>query len=250
MIPDIAEFGRHWRDVYDTVVAADHVARGDAAGVAFLRDRAAGGPALELGIGTGRLALPLAEAGIGVFGIEASVEMVERLREKPGGDSIDVKIGDMAEPAFPEGMFRLIFCVYSTFFHLRSQQAQLRCMGSAASQLAEDGVFVVEVFVPDRSRFTNDQHAETVAITPESLTLDFATHDGVAQTIESTRVLCDARRTRLLPLTLRYAFPSELDLMARLAGLRLRERFGGWNGESFDARSRWHVSVYEKPRRA
>jgi SAM-dependent methyltransferase len=195
-------YGDRIADVYDAMMAdlpdpTDSVDR--------LADLAGPGPALELGIGTGRVALPLAARGVQVHGVDASEAMVGRLRAKPGGEAIPVTLGDFAGvPA--EGDYRLVYVVFNTFFALLTQDAQVRCFAGVARRLAPGGAFVLQDF----------QHV----------------------------VLAEGG-VRLHPGAIRYAWPSELDLMARLAGLRLRERWGGWRREPFGADSPLHVSVYE-----
>ncbi|HEV8650676.1 MAG TPA: methyltransferase domain-containing protein [Actinomycetes bacterium] len=203
------------------------------------------GPALELAIGTGRVALPLAAAGVEVHGIDASERMVERLRAKPGGRDIPVTMGDFAEVAV-EGSYRLVFLVYNTLFMLLSQDAQVACFANVAARLAPGGVFVVEAFVPDLGRFRRGQAVSVGQLGTEKVRLDLAVHDPVAQRIDSQIVLVWPEGMRLQPTFLRYAWPAELDLMARLAGLRLRDRWAGWRREPFTASAEKHVSVYER----
>jgi SAM-dependent methyltransferase len=214
--------------------------------VEFLAGLAAAGPVLELGIGTGRIALPLLERGLEVHGIDASERMVERLRAKPGGERVTVTIGDFAEVAV-EGTFHLVFVVFNTFFGLLDQEAQVRCFQSAAAPLAPGGAFVIEAFVPDPTRFSGGQHLGTREVTADSLRLDASTHDPVAQRVRTQHVFLDERGIRLYPVQIRYAWPSELDLMARLAGLTLAERWSGWRREPFTPAAGRHVSVYRRP---
>jgi len=210
-----------------------------------LAELAGPGPALELAIGTGRVALPLAAAGVEVHGIDASERMVERLRAKPGGRDIPVTIGDFAEVAV-EGSYRLVYLVFNTLFMLLSQDAQVACFANVAARLAPRGVFVVEAFVPDLGRFTRGQAVSVGQFGTEDIRLDLAVHDPVAQRIDSQIVLVRPEGMRLQPTFLRYAWPAELDLMARLAGLRLRDRWAGWLREPFTASAEKHVSVYER----
>ena len=213
------------------------------AAVAFLAELAASGPVLELAIGTGRIALPLAERGIDVHGIDASEKMVARLRSKPGGDGIPVTIGDFADVAV-EGQFTLIYVVFNTLFGLPTQEAQIRCFGNVAAHLAHGGVFVVEAFVPDLSRFDRDQRVEAERVGLNGVWLTVSRHFPTEQRIESQNVRLDAEGVRLYPVQIRYAYPSELDLMARVAGLRLRGRFYGWKREPVTAGTNACVSVY------
>jgi SAM-dependent methyltransferase len=214
--------------------------------VALLAELAGPGPALELAIGTGRVALPLAAAGVEVHGIDASERMVERLRAKPGGQDIPVTIGDFAEVAV-EGPYRLVYLVYNTLFVLLSQDAQVACFANVAARLGPGGLFVVEAFVPDLGRFSRGQSVSVGQFGLEAVRLDLAVHDPVAQRIDSQIVLVRPEGLRLQPTLLRYAWPAELDLMARLAGLRLRDRWAGWRRERFTASAEKHVSVYQPP---
>ena len=193
--------------------------------VNVLAGLAAGGRALELGIGTGRVALPLAARGVEVHGIDASRAMVAKLRAKPGGGAIAVTIGDFA--AFQvDGRFDLIFVVFNTFFELVTQEAQVQCYRHVAAHLSPGGVFLIEAFVPDPGRFTRGQSLGVTRIDPDLVSLDVARHDPVAQRVYSQHLIFTESGTRLYPVQLRYAWPSELDLMARLAGLRLERIYG------------------------
>ena len=213
--------------------------------VNFLTDLGGPGPVLELGIGTGRVALPLAQRGYEVHGIDASEAMVEKLRGKSGGEGIPVTIGDFAELDI-EGEFSLVYVVFNTFFALLSQEDQLRCFSSVARRLREGGVFVIEAFVPDMTRWDRDQRMEARHVESDSVVLDAASHDPVEQRVASNHLVISQAGVKMYPVRLRYAWPSELDLMARVAKLRLRERWGGWRREPFSASSVKHVSVYER----
>lgn len=207
---------------------------------------AGGGPALELGIGTGRVALPLAERGVEVHGVDASEAMVRQLRAKPGGDRIPVTMGDFSEvPA--EGPFGLIFVVAGSFFELASQEAQVRCFENAARRLRPGGVFAFDGLVPDAGRSAGDQDMRLIPSSDERLIVRFRKFDLVAQTYTSNYLVVEDGAARHLKVRFRYAWPSELDLMARLAGLRLRERSSSWLGEPFTGTSPSHVSIYERP---
>jgi SAM-dependent methyltransferase len=213
--------------------------------VELLASLAGSGPVLELGIGTGRLALPLAERGLEVHGIDASVAMVARLRAKPGGERIPVTIGDFADVGV-DGTYPLVFVAFNTFFALASQDDQVRCFSGVAAHLAADGVFVIEAFVPDVTRLAFGHHPRTERVDIDAVELSASHHDPVRQVVESQHVVIGERGTSLYPVRVRYAWPSELDLMARLAGLRLRERWGTWRRETFGAASPRHVSIYER----
>lgn len=219
--------------------------RGDElAAVGFLEQLAGQGPALELGIGTGRIALPLAARGVRVDGIDLSPAMVDQLRARPGGDQLSVTIGNFADVAVP-GSYRLIFVVFNTFFNLLTQEEQVGCFQNAAAHLSEDGVFVIEAYVPTfLYRLRNDQYVDAEAIEVDQVRLDVLRHQPVTQMLEESHVTLSAAGMRLNPVVQRYAWPSELDLMARIAGLRLQSRWGGWGREPFSASSERHVSVY------
>jgi SAM-dependent methyltransferase len=211
--------------------------------VAFLAAHAGSGPVLELAVGTGRVALPLAERGIDVHGIDASEAMVARLQSKQGGEAIPVTIGDFADVPV-EGRYTLVYIVFNTFFALQTQEAQVRCFDSVAAHLTDDGVFVVEAFVPDLTRFDRDQRTETMQIGLDDAWLALARHHPAEQRVQGQHVFLSSEGTRFYPVYLRYAYPSELDLMARLAGLRLRDRFDGWGGKPFMGQTQSCVSVY------
>jgi SAM-dependent methyltransferase len=219
--------------------------RGDeGAAVAFLAQLAGPGPALELGIGTGRIALPLAARGVRVDGVDLSPAMVDQLRARPGGDQLAVTIGDLADVPVP-GTYRLIFVVFNTLFNLLTQEDQVRCFENVAAHLADDGSFVVEAYVPTfLHRLRNHQYVDAEAIQVDEVRLDLLRHDPATQMIEESHVSLSPAGVRLNPVVQRYAWPSELDLMARIAGLRLKGRWGGWDREPFNSSSSVHVSVY------
>jgi hypothetical protein len=170
--------------------------------------------------------------------------MVAKLRVKPGGEQISVTMGDFADVPVT-GTYPLIYLVFNTLFNLLTQDDQVRCFGNVASHLTEDGCFVVEAFVPTYLyRLRDDQYVDAEAIGVTEATLDVGRHDPVAQRLDETHIVLGREGVRLYPIVCRYAWPSELDLMARLAGLRLRDRWGGWNREPFTAVSKLHVSVY------
>ncbi len=237
----MTSFGRATADSYDGTPRGD-----EAETVSFLHRLAAGGPALELAIGTGRIALPLMEKGIRVDGIDLSPEMVARLREKPGADRITVTMGDFAAVDVP-GRYPLVYLVFNTLFNLLSQDDQVRCFENVAAHLTDDGVFVVEAFVPDfLFRLRDHQYVDAEAIGVSAVRLDVGRHDPTQQLLEESHVELTPAGVRLFPIVCRYAWPSELDLMARLAGLRLMNRWGGWSEEPFTSASPRHVSVYSR----
>jgi SAM-dependent methyltransferase len=233
-------YGDHLADVYDQWFGSVE----DAA-IDRLSELAKGGRALELGVGTGRVALPLAARGIEVHGIDASNAMVSKLRAKPGGESIAVTIGDFADVRV-EGEFPLVFVVCNTFFGLPTQEEQVRCFRNVAAHLAEGGSFVIEAFVPDMTRFTGGQEVRTFAVSTEHASLQLSRHDLVLQRVKGQLVVFRNNELKLYPVEIRYCWPSELDLMAQLAGLRLRHRWGAWTQGEFNAASQKHISVYER----
>ena len=210
-----------------------------------LEELAAGGRALELGIGTGNFALPLAARGVDVHGIEISEAMVERLRAKDGGATLPVTIGNFADVKV-RGTFSLIYVINNTLFMLTDQEEQVRCFANAASHLDESGVFLVDAFVPDVSRFDRGQEVRARLPDLDTVRLDVSTHDPMNQLVDFRHVLVSEAGIRVYPARLRYAWPSELDLMARLAGLRLRERWADWRRSPFTSESQAHVSIYER----
>jgi hypothetical protein len=198
---------------------------------------------LELAIGTGRLALPLAARGIAVEGVEASDKMVARLRAKPGGDRIPVVIGDMADVR-AQGPFRLVYLVFNTLFNLLDPARQADCFRNVARVLEADGAFVIKCFVLDPARFDRGQRVDALEVTEDSATIQVWTHDAVAQRYWKQTITFGPDGMRLLPSSLRYSWPSEIDLMAGQAGMRLAERYGGWDRRPFGPDSMDHVSVY------
>jgi SAM-dependent methyltransferase len=240
-----ATYGDRIAEVYDEWYASsDRAAPADEI-VAFLRALAGEGAALELGIGTGRIALPLHASGVAVHGIDASEAMVAKLTAKPGGDEIPVTIGSFADFALDQ-RFSFVFVVFNTFFALESQDEQVACFRAVARHLGDGGVFVMEAFVPDLTRFQRDQTVGAVEVATDLVKLDVTLHDPVAQRSTTQHVVISEDGIRLYPVNVRYAYVSELDLMARLAGLRLRERWAGWRKEPFGPGAQRHVSVWER----
>jgi SAM-dependent methyltransferase len=235
----IMSFGEDVAELYRDVQRGDEMAA-----VAFLEQLAGRGPALELAIGTGRIALPLAARGIRVDGIDISPAMIAQLRAKPGSDDISVTVGNFADVSVPD-TYRLIYIVWNTLFNLLTQEDQVRCFQNVADHLTDDGSFVVEAYVPAfLYRLRNDQYVDAEAIRVDEVRLDLLRHDMATQTIEESHVSLSSAGVRLNPVVQRYSWPSELDLMARIAGLCLKSRWGGWNREPFNSTSSIHVSVY------
>jgi SAM-dependent methyltransferase len=231
-------------EVYDALAQ-----RGDEeATVALLAALADGGRALELAIGTGRIALPLAATGIAVDGIDFSEPMVAKLRAKPGGAQLDVTMGDFADVGV-NGTYRLIYVVFNSFFNLLEQDDQIRCFENVAAHLADDGCFVIEggctlTFI---DQLRGGQYVEAEHIGVDNVRFDLLRFDPSTQILHENHVhVSHDDGITFNPVMQRYAWPSELDLMGRLAGLSLRERWGGWNRQAFTARSDNVVSVYAK----
>lgn len=212
--------------------------------VDVLTELADGGRALEFAVGTGRIALPLSRRGVPVDGIDMSRAMVARLRAKDGGDGIGVTIGDFATTRVP-GTFALVYLVYNTIGNLTTQDAQVACFRNAAAHLAPGGCFVIETGVPELRRLPPGQNAVPFTISPTKVGFD--TYDTATQAMSSHHIRLVDGRPEYFALPFRYVWPAELDLMARLAGLRLRHRWEGWTKAPFTHESGEHVSVWEKP---
>jgi SAM-dependent methyltransferase len=212
--------------------------------VDLLAELAHGGRALELGIGTGRVALPLAERGVEVHGIDLSRAMVAKLREKPGGDRIPVEIGDFASTR-ADGTFTLAYLVFNTINNLTAQAEQVACFRNAAAHLEPGGCFLIEVGVPQLRRLPP---GETFHVFDVSEThWGFDEYEVVNQGLVSHHFTLRDGQIMRRSIPFRYVWPAELDLMAELAGMRLRDRWSGWRREPFTSESRKHVSVWEKP---
>jgi SAM-dependent methyltransferase len=211
--------------------------------VDFLADLAGAGAALELGIGTGRIALPLAQRGVPVHGIDLSEAMVARLRAKPGGDAIPVAIGDFATTTV-DGTFAVAYLVYNTINNLTSQDEQVACFQNVAAHLEPGGCFVIEVGVPQLQRLPPGETVRPFDVSPAHLGFD--EYDVATQGLISHHYSLVDGAWRATSTPFRYVWPAELDLMARLAGMRLRDRWSGWKREPFTSESRKHVSVWER----
>ncbi|MGO9558456.1 MAG: class I SAM-dependent DNA methyltransferase [Acidimicrobiales bacterium] len=211
--------------------------------VSFLADLAGAGAALELGIGTGRIALPLSQRGVRVHGIELSPDMVAQLRVKPGADDIGVTIGDFATTKV-DGTFKLAYLVYNTITNLTTQDEQVECFRNVASHLEPGGSFVIEVYIPELRRVPPGEAIHAFDVTPAHL--GFEEYDFATQIAISHHYWVVDGRLETFSAPFRYVWPSELDLMARLAGMSLRERWSNWNREPFTSESRKHISVWEK----
>ena len=239
---DESTYGERIAEVYDGLY---EIFRGDAlAAVEFLAPLAKGRRVLELGIGTGRIALPLAERGIKIHGVDASPAMVAKLRSKSGGAEIPVEMGNFANLKLG-GRFSLIYVVFNTFFGLLAQEDQVRCFTRVAKRLTPDGAFVIEALVPDLTRFDRGQRTSTTLLSDERTIMAVSKLDAAPQRIRSQHLVIDKSGVHRYPVELRFAYPPELDLMARIAGMRLRARWGGWDRRPFTSESANHVSVYE-----
>jgi SAM-dependent methyltransferase len=234
----LQSFGPEAASRYDDALRGDEEETVD-----FLAGLAGSRPALEFAIGTGRIALPLAARGLPVDGIEQSTAMIARLREKPGGPDLRVVQGDMAVDAGPGGPYGLVFLVFNTIGNILTQEGQVACFENAARQLLPDGVFVVEKQLPwvsvPREQFVNAEY-----VGADAVVLDVNRYDPSTQILCENHVRIGTEGIRMGPISQRLVSPAELDLMARIAGLRLLDRWGGWTGEPFTAESTRHVSVY------
>jgi SAM-dependent methyltransferase len=238
---DPTAYGAAVADVYDDLYGDDLFDTDGAVGC--LLELAGKGPVLELGVGTGRLALPLAAAGLRVHGIDASEAMLDRLRAKPGGADIGLTVADFSEFALPE-TFSLAVLAINTIFALPDQDAQVRCFACVAAHLEPGGCFVVEAFVPNPARFQHGQSIRVRTMTAGRVVLDVARIDEATQFMYTSQVHLRDGDIRVHAANHRYAWPSELDLMARLAGLQLEDRWQDWSRTPFSAGSQSHVSIY------
>lgn len=233
------QFDRRYADLADPAVVDPTVA--------FLADLAGRGAALEFGVGTGRIALALQRRGVPVQGIELSEAMIARLRAKPGGARIGVTLGDFAAARVP-GSFAVVHLVANTIMNLTTQDEQVACFENAAAHLEPGGCFVIEVLVPGLQRLPPGETFQPFAVSPNHIGFD--EYDVATQGLVSHHYWIEDGAVEVLSPPFRYVWPSELDLMAKLAGMRLRERWGGWKREPFTAASSKHVSVWEKPAEA
>ena len=211
--------------------------------VDFLAELAGTGTALELGIGTGRIALPLSQRGVRVQGIELSPDMVAELNKKPGAEAIKVTIGDFATKRV-DGLFKLAYVLRNTITNLTSQDEQVGCFQNVAAHLEPAGCFLIEVFVPELRRLPPGETIHAFAATPTHFGFD--EYDPANQMLVSHHYWLTEGNIETFSAPFRYVWPSELDLMARLAGMKLRERWGGWDRQPFTSESRSHISVWEK----
>jgi SAM-dependent methyltransferase len=231
-------YGDTWAEIYDEQASASFVGE-----VELLAGLAGAGPVLELGVGTGRVAVPLAERGLAVHGLDPSEGMLARLSEK--SDAVEIHVGVMDD--FDLGLeFSLVYVVFATIFAPLTQEEQVATFDAVARHLQPGGVFVVQAFVPDVTRFDRGQRHGVLDVGVDRLVLEGTKIDRAQQLLIGQRVILTEQGTRLYPVMLRFAYPPELDLMARLAGLRLRDRWADFERTPYDAKSEYHVSVYEK----
>lgn len=243
---DASTYGEGFADVYDDWYGGISDA---GATVEVLAALAAGGPVLELGVGTGRLAIPLAAKGLEVHGVDASPAMIERLRAKPGGDAVEVVAGDFTDLGVQvPGGFAVAFVAFNTLFNLGSAEAQQRCFTSVADRLRPGGTFVVEAFVPDPDAAPSGGGLTTSSVATDEVVLQATVADPVAQTISGSTITISSGGVRLRPWHIRWATPDQLDEMAAAAGLVRRHRWAGWDRSPHAADGPRHVSVYERPR--
>jgi hypothetical protein len=245
---DASTYGERFAEVYDDWYGEVTDSEACADRLAALAAQAGGGPVLELGIGSGRLALPLVARGVEVHGIDASPSMLERLRAKPAGAAVHATVGDMGELQLADPpAFAVVFVAFNTFFNLDSEAAQRRCLARVRALLAPAGHFVLEAFVP-----SDDVDAAARAslaprrIAADEVVLTASLVDVAGQTISGQHVHLRESGIRLRPWHLRYATPAQLDAMAGAAGLELESRFGGWHAEPFTEASTVHVSTYRR----
>jgi hypothetical protein len=231
-----ADYDALYSTVPDTEVAVD-----------CLAELAGHGALLEMGIGTGRLALPLHARGFEVHGIEASPAMVAELRKQPGGEEIPVAVGSFADTAVPDKSFAVVVLALHTIFGLPTQDEKIRCFANAERHLEEGGVFVVEATILDVAAFRRGQAVIPRFTSAERVELQVLRYDAATQAVETTNVHLSNEGVHLNGFNNAYASPQELDLMARLGGLQLRERWSSWTREPFVATSTRHISLYTRP---
>jgi SAM-dependent methyltransferase len=243
---DATTYGERFADVYDAWYSDITDAAACCAALAELAAARGGGPVLELGVGSGRLAIPLAERGVEVHGIDASPAMLDRLRAKSGGDAVHVTLGDMADLALVDPPpFAVVFVAFNTFFNLGTEDDQRRCLQRVAELLQPDGVFVVEAFVPaDAGGDGIDGSVAPRQLRVDEVVLTVSQRDREAQTISGQHVHITEAGIRLRPWHLRYLSPTQLDDLAASCGLVVEQRDGGWKGEPFTDGSTAHITRY------
>lgn len=230
-------FGPEVAERYDEDVRGDEPETVD-----FLAALAGDGPVLEFAVGTDRIALPLFGRGLRIDGIEQSAAMVDRLRAKPGGSELEVTIGDMSTVSLPD-RYQLVYLIFNTIHNLLTQDGQVRCFENAARHLNDDGVFVIETGVPWDGP-CKGAYVDVPKIGMDEVRMSPHRYDALTQILDINHMRLTGSGIQMSPISLRLVYPSELDLMARIAGLQLLHRWSGWRQESFTVNSRRHVSVY------
>ncbi len=242
---DSTQYGRSFADVYDDWYGEVSDVEATVERVAVLAARRGGGRVLELGVGTGRLALPLAARGLAVTGVDSSPEMLERLRAKPGGDRLELVLADMAELPV-RGPYATVFVAFNTFFNLTSKAAQQACLHRVHDVLAPGGWFAIEAFVPPADDL-DASGVSTRTVEIDRVVLTAARRDARDQTISGQHIEITEQGITLRPWMVRYAPPAELDAMAEAAGLVLVDRHADWRATPFRSTSDTHVSIYRRP---
>lgn len=233
-------YGDRIAEVYDQIYPEV-----EPAALELLSDLAGGGPALELGVGTGRIAISLSRRGLKVAGVDASAAMLAKLRAKPGGEAIQTHQADFTDFSLGK-KFKLVYIPFNTIFAPLTQDAQIALFRCAAAHLAPCGRFLAEAFVPDLTRFSHGQRLVLVEAGDDRVRIDATQLDAVNQTLTVQHLFLSEGGVRLYPVKLRFAYPPELDLMARLAGLALEHRWAGWDKSKFTAESGKHISIYQQ----
>jgi SAM-dependent methyltransferase len=241
---DPTRYGEAIAGVYDEMY--DHAYDTEGA-VEFVAQLAGDGSVLEFGVGTGRLAIPLATRGCRVHGVDASRPMLERLEHKAGGEKVEVTLGDFSTVEIADGTFSVVLLAINTIFAMPDQDAQVAVFTNAARHLRPGGSFVVEAWIPDLSRFHRGQGLWPRHVGNDYVSIEVGTLDRARQLMETTQIRFGPDGPALYPANHRYAWPSELDLMARLAGLHVHERWEDWRRTPFTDASWTHVSVYRRP---
>lgn len=240
---DPSTYGETLAEIYDDLYGEAPANAIDA--LVALADR--GGPVLELGVGTGRFALPMRERGVDVHGVDASQSMLDKLKAKPGGAEVPVTLADFATlEGVRGGPFQMAFCTFSSLFLLLSQEAQVSCFQATSAQLGEQGRLVIETFFPDLSRYGKDQPVYVGGLERNEVLLEASRHEAVKQRVSCRFIRMQSEGVKVIPVELRYAWPAELDLMAQLAGMHLVQRWANWEKAPFVDGSFKHISIYEK----
>jgi SAM-dependent methyltransferase len=234
-------YGPRWKSVYDEIDWPE-----PSGAVEFLAQHTGDGRALELAIGTGRVALPLAARGVRLDGLDASPEIVEVMRGKPGGADIEVFTGNIADFTL-ERKYSLIFLLLNSLYALQTQEEQIQCFESVARHLEPGGKFVIEAFMPDPTRFRFNGRAHVYDVGLDHVRIEADTFDRANQLIKENHIEIREEGIKLYPAFPRYAWPSEMDLMARLAGLTPEGRWGDWGNVPFDSWSENYIGLYRKP---